>query len=51
MIKIIKYDKNGHSVKFEFDSKLKALLWVNDNLRKSEWCWVIYESEVCVNEV
>lgn len=46
MIVIQKYDRNGSSQKFEFDSKLKALLWLNDNLHKSEWCWVMYESEV-----
>lgn len=51
MIKVKKYDKNGSSKEYTFDSKLKALLWLNDNLHKAEWCWVMYESEVKENEV
>lgn len=45
MILIRKYDKNGSSTKYEFDSKVKALLWLNDHLKESEWCWIMYEKE------
>lgn len=45
MIVVRKYDKNGESVKLEFDSKLKAFLWLNDHLAESEWCWIMYEKK------
>lgn len=37
---------NGKSEKIEFDSKFKALLWLNDHLQENEWCWIMYEKEV-----
>lgn len=42
MVVIMKYNKNGSSDRKEFDSKLAALLWLNDHLAESEWCWVMY---------
>lgn len=50
MIVIRKYDKNGKSEKIQFGRKLAALLWLCDNIEKSEWCWIMYQNKEGVDK-